>query len=493
MVNSKPHILIVDDETGLRMGTKRLLEGEGYHVETAENGTQGIQLGCSNDFDLAVIDMKMPDVDGLEVLREIKDKRPNTICFIATAFASYDTAIEATRIGAHSYIPKPFTPEELLHHLNQGYEQRKLLIEAEKLKQEREERLLELASEKSRLNTIIKSIKDGVLVINKAGELVYFNNAALKNLDIDELEIGKYALDILPDKIVDMVSYYLKSDNDIQKSLSSQIEIKPKSELFVDATSTPVHHPDGSFAGVVVIINNITELKRIELIKSQFVSMVAHELKTPVAAVQGFLKIILDESIATTKEQENQYLGRSSIRLQGLLDLVNDLLDISRMELKTKHREIVELDVKELIDSTVQFLEFEMKGKGITVNTDIDEDLPKLHADQNEITRLFTNILSNAIKYNKEQGEINITVKASGNYLVSSVSDTGIGMKPEEKEKLFSEFFRAKNKDTRGISGTGLGLTIVKRIVESYHGKIEVETEYGKGTTFIIYLPINKN
>jgi signal transduction histidine kinase len=227
------------------------------------------------------------------------------------------------------------------------------------------------------------------------------------------------------------------------------------------------------------------------MVKSQFVSMVAHELKTPVAAVQGFLKIIMDESLNVSYEQQKEYISRSIIRLKGLLDLVNDLLDISRMEMKTKQREIEKLDLVELINSTLQFLEIDLAKKGIEVVKKYQEEKIIFNGDQNEITRLFTNILSNAIKYNKDKGTITVNVYYTTNYINVEISDTGIGMKPEERAKLFQEFFRAKNEFTRGVSGTGLGLTIVRRIVDSYHGKIEVESEYGKGTTFKIQLPIN--
>ncbi len=488
MLKPKPYILIVDDEKGLRLGSKRLLESEGYRVETAENGTEGIKLGTSKDFDLAIIDLKMPDIDGLEVLKEIKKAKPLTVCFIATAFASYETAVDATRIGAYSYIPKPFTPEELLHNLEKGYTQRILTLESEKLKEEREERLLALASEQSRLKTIINSITGGVIVVNRKGEVVYFNNAAITNLNLHELRIGEYILDRIPEKGQELINKHIKTENVEHVTYTAQVELV-KNDLFVELLSSPVLHPDGSFAGVVMIVRNITEMKKIELVKSQFVSMVAHELKTPVAAVQGFLKIFLDESIKITEEQKKDYIQRSVVRLQGLLDLVNDLLDISRMELKTKHREIVKLDIKEVFDSTIQFLEFELDKKGIEIITTYDEKLSAFKGDNNEITRVFTNILSNAIKYNKDNGKIYINVSENNNYIISAIRDTGIGLKEKELAKLFQEFFRAKNEKTRGISGTGLGLTIVKRIVESYHGKIEVDSIYGEGTTFKIYLP----
>ncbi|MFH2004274.1 MAG: HAMP domain-containing sensor histidine kinase, partial [Bacteroidota bacterium] len=245
--------------------------------------------------------------------------------------------------------------------------------------------------------------------------------------------------------------------------------------------------------GVIVVIRNITEFKRIEMIKSQFVSMVAHELKAPVAAVQGFLNLLLDEKMELSEEKKKDFLSRSENRLKSLLTLVNDLLDISRMEMKTKQRELKDIDIKECIDSTIDLLQFESAKRNISVTTSYAKDLPMLHADQNEITRMFTNIISNAVKYNIDNGTININVSLIKNYVSIKVTDTGIGLKPEEITKLFSEFFRAKNENTRGISGTGLGLTIVKRIIDSYHGKIEVESEYGKGTTFSIFLPININ
>ncbi|MGK9368996.1 response regulator [Melioribacter sp. Ez-97] len=490
-MDEKSKILIIDDENGLRLGTERLLEEEGYIVESASNGEEGIRLGKSKEFDIAIIDLKMPDVDGLTVLKEIKSVHPNTICFIATAFASYDTAIESTRLGAFGYIPKPFTPEELIYQIEQGVNQRKLILESERLKKEREENLLELANEKSRLNAIIKSINDGILVINKNAELVYYNYAALKFLDLADIEIGSKILNILPEKVVKTINKLFDSETFHVKSYSHQIELKPDNELIVEFSTTPIPNSDGSIAGVVLIMSNITEYKKIELLKSQFVSMVAHELKAPLAAVQGYLNILIDKSIQLPPEKKEDYIKRSITRLKGLTDLVNDLLDISRIELNTKQREIEQIDLREIIENSIQFFELDIKKKNISIETHLEENLPAINADYNEITRVVTNLLSNAIKYNRINGNIYIDLYKSHNYLILKIGDTGIGLKPEEKTKLFNEFYRAKNEMTREISGTGLGLSIVKKIVDSYHGKIEVESEFGKGTTFIINLPIN--
>ncbi len=491
-MNDKSKILIIDDEKVLRIGTQRLLEDLGYEVFVAESGSEGIKLGTQDDFDVAIIDLKMPDYDGLEVLKRIKDSHPNTICFIATAYASYDTAIQSTRLGAFCYIPKPFTPDEFIYQIEQGIKQRRLILESEKLRKEREENLLELASEKSKLNAIIKSISDGVIVINKNGELAYYNYAALKLLDLSDIKIGDKILTLLNKNIKEVIERIFSSKAILVKSYATQIELKPINELIVEAAATPIPHPDGTLAGVVIVLSNITEFKKIELIKSQFVSMVAHELKAPLAAVQGYLNLLSDNNLNLPEEKKLEYIKRSIVRLKSLSDLVNDLLDISRMELKTKDREIENINIEEIVRNTIQLFEIEIKKKGINIDINFQENLPSIKADQNEISRLITNLLSNAIKYNKENGKIYIEISSSTNYLQIKFADTGIGMTNEEKSKLYNEFFRAKNEKTRGISGTGLGLSIVKKIVDSYYGKIDVVSEFGKGTTFIINLPINK-
>jgi PAS domain S-box-containing protein len=489
----KPKVLIVDDEKGLRLGTKRLLERAGYEVSAGENGTEGINLGTSEEFDLAIIDLKMPDVDGITVLKRIHNSYPNTICFIATAYASYDTAIEATKIGAFSYIPKPFTPEELLNQLKKGYEKRLLLMEAEKWRKEREERLLEVAFEKTRLNTIINSLMDGVLVVNKTGEAVLFNPSALKYLSLDNIILEEYVIDKLHPDIAALINKFLDANKYEKNSYSQQIELKPNRELFVDVTSSAVPHPDGSLAGVVIVIKDITELKKVEMLKSQFVSMVSHELKAPIAAVYGFLKLILDDSIPLAPAQQRDFLDRSMLRLDSLLKMVNDLLDISRIETKTVKREIKEISIVDILKSIIEIFQIEIDKRNLTLNFVYGNDVPVLKADYDEINRLFTNLISNSIKYNSANGKLDIIVSSSDRYLVVEIKDTGVGMKPEEKEKLFREFFRAKNEMTKNINGTGLGLSIVKRIIDSYAGKIEVESVYKEGSTFRVFLPINHN
>ncbi|MCE1189158.1 MAG: response regulator [Ignavibacteria bacterium] len=486
----KGHILVVDDEEALRTAVRRILEMEGFEVKEAHNGSEGISFGTTTEYDLALIDLKMPDRNGIEVLKEIRHTFPNTVCFMATAYASYETAVEATKLGADGYILKPFSPDELINQLNSGIRKRKLLLETERLKKEREESLLEVAFERTRLKTIINSITDGVIVINKKEELAYFNQAALKLLDVTYLPLGIPVTEHFPIEVAQLLSEKFFEVEEQQSSFSIEVEIKPNNELILEATFSPILQADGKLAGVVVVLKNITEFKRLELIKSQFVSMVAHELKAPIAASIGFIDIMRKPELNISQEQQIDFLNRTHGRLQSLLTMVNDLLDISRMELNKVTREIKEVIVEETIAEVAGLFTVELQKKDLTLSLPGPDEKHIIKVDQNEFLRLLTNLVSNAIKYNKEHGTIYITVKADAYYTVISVRDTGIGLRPEDKDRLFSEFFRAKNEFTKNIHGTGLGLSIVKRIIEAYSGKIECQSTYGEGTEFIISFPV---
>ncbi len=486
----KPKILIVDDEKSLRTGTKRLLESEGCQVDAAENGNEGITLGTSIDYDIAIIDLKMPDTDGITVMREIMKIYPHTICLIATGYASYDTAIEAAKEGAFDYIPKPFSSEEILQKVKEGFYKRQLLLETEKLKKEREERFLEVAFEKTRLNTVINSISDGLLVINKQGQAVLYNPSVLKLLHLDNIIIEDYIVDKLHPEVAGQLNKILSAQQFELKSYSAQFNLNYEHKIYVEATSSPVPHPDGSLAGVVIVFKDITELKELEILKSQFVSMVSHELKSPISAVLGFLKLFSEHDIVLTEKQKQDYILRSQGRLEGLLKMINDLLDISRLEMKKIKREIQPIDISDSLHLVIELFRRELNEKEIILTINNKENIPSIYADEEEISRILINLVSNAIKYNKYRGTIDISVYSASNYVIFEIKDSGIGMKPAEKEKLFQEFFRAKNELTKSINGTGLGLSIVKRIMDFYSGKIEVESEFGKGTSLKLFFPL---
>ena len=485
--------LIIDNDYPIRQDIYNYLERDGFKIKTTTNGAEGIQIAISEDFEFALIEEELSDHSGLKVLQAIKRVKPEIACFIISKHPSYETAVDAANLGACSYIPKPISYEELCFHLSKGEKHRQLFIEARNLRKERYYNLQELSREKSMFKTVLNAINGGVLVVNAEGELVYYNNAALKNLNLENLDSGEQILQKLPQPIIKQVSDYLLA-KDYKSTISEiELEIIPQNKLFVQSVCSHIPKESNGFSGLVLVIRDITKKREIEQVKSQFVSMVAHELKNPLAAVEGFLQILQNPDITLSNEKKIDFLNRSSLRITGLFQLVNDLLDISRMELKEKYRELELLNFEEIIDTSISSFEIELDKKKIAIEKNIENNLPQLNVERNEISRVAINLMSNAIKYNKESGTISIQLFRKEDYLYFQLSDTGIGIKESDKPKLFQEFFRALNKQTRLENGTGLGLTIVKRIVESYHGKIDFESEYGVGTTFTVKLPIFKN
>ncbi|MCP5063484.1 MAG: response regulator [Ignavibacteriae bacterium] len=486
-------ILIIDNEHSIRKDIYDYLRRDGYKIKTTKNGAEGIQLAIANDFEFVMIEQELSNHSGLKVLQAIKKVKPETVCFVIANDPSFEVAVESANFGACSYIPKPLSYEGLSFHLSKGAKHRQLFIEAQNLRKERQNNLLELSREKSMFKTVLNSINGGVLVINTDGELVYHNNASLKYLNLENLEPGEQILQKLPKPIIKQVSEYLLAKN--YKSSVSEIELEmiPDNKLFIQSVCTHIPRNKEGFSGIVLVTRNVTKKRELEQVKSQFVSMVAHELKSPLVAVEGFLQILQNPEYQLNEDKKSDFIKRSLDRTKSLFQLVNDLLDISKMEQRDKHRELEVIDFSEVIKNVIETHELEYQKKNIALTVEKEKNLPLIKVEKDEITRLANNLFSNAIKYNKTDGRINISLLSNKSYLEFIIEDSGIGIKESDKPKLFQEFFRAMNKQTRIVSGTGLGLTIVKRIVESYHGKIRFESEYGSGTKFIVKLPINKN
>ncbi|GAB4338729.1 MAG: response regulator [Calditrichia bacterium] len=488
MIIDPAQILVIDDEPGMREGLKRLLGRQGHEVTVAERGKTGVELGTAREYDLYFIDLKMPDMEGTTVLKEIKAKYPEAICVIMTAFASIETAVETTRLGAYSYMPKPFTPDELARLTNRALERRWYILEARRLKEEQERRLLEIAHEKSRMHTVINAIDDGLLVVNQQGEVALFNPRFVQLLELSDAPvIGAPVAPVLPEKMARQIQEVLANPS-TSKTVQQEITIRPPAEKVLMVNTTPITSENGVRLGVVSVFRDISKLKQLELVKSQFVNMVAHELRAPLGAILGYLDMVVNKTLGDEPETYQKYLERSLERAESLLELINDLLNISRMEAGKARREIEKVNLSEILQEQVEFYLSEAQKRGLEVKTEIAPQL-FVDVDKDELGRVFQNLISNAIKYNRENGQIFVRAKANDGYIQFEIEDTGIGMTPEERERLFEEFFRAKNRHTRKITGTGLGLSLVKKIIDSYAGSVEVQSEYLKGSCFKVKLP----
>lgn len=488
------NILVVDDEKGIREGCRRVLTSEGYAVDVAENGKQGLDMVKAKSYDLLLIDLMMPIMSGLELMEEVRQFDPEVIMIVITGFATIETAIDAMKHGAYDYIPKPFAPDQLISVLNRGLEKRRLRKEAEKLREERDQKLLEVASEKTKLHAIVNSMADGIIVINRERQLVLWNPAAIKMLDRNVvLEAGRDVDEIIQEKeLIAVINKAFSPSFSQYTILSEEIELTGTEAKTVMVNVAGVRDEKGNELGVVSTFRDITRLKEVEKIKSQFVSLVAHELRAPLAAVEGYLAAYLTGVAGSDPQQNRQMLERARLRAQSLMELVNDLLQFVRLESKKVVRKKELLDVSEIIVNTVELLKQQSASKDLTFHLDIPDKLPLIEADRAEMEQLFTNLISNAIKYNIKNGAVTVSALQDTHYLGIRIADTGIGIEEEALPCIFDEFYRVQGEKTRYTTGTGLGLSIVKRIIDSHFGRIEVESEVDKGTAFTIKLPLKE-
>ncbi len=477
-------ILVVDDELGVREECRRVLSAEGYIVETAEDGVAALErFQASPVFDVVITDLNMPHMGGMELIERLHAIDENTLLLVITGFAAINTAVEAAKRGAYAYIPKPFTPDELLLHVRNGLEKRALRLEARQLRLEREQQLLEVAFERSKSTTILNCMTDGVLVVNRQGQVVLRNQALARLLpEVLPLPIPVETLEIpkLPELILEVI--------ESKEALIASKEIQIGDCTYM-VNAAPVRESGSEALGVVAVLRDITALKKLEVAKSMFISMVAHELKSPLATIESSLNLILS-GVAGDDPARNQHLiQRSLTRAAALRTLIGDLLNLTAIETGNFVLKRTTVDVCQIARSVVDSLTDKAAEKGITLSLDCQAKSCEILADTNAITSVISNLIDNAIKYTPSGGQVQVTLQCAETYAKLSVKDTGIGMAPEELVRVFDEFYRVKNQQTATIAGTGLGLTLVRRLVEMHQGRIDAESTVGVGSTFKVKLP----
>ncbi len=222
-------------------------------------------------------------------------------------------------------------------------------------------------------------------------------------------------------------------------------------------------------------------------VRFQFISVLAHELKAPLAAIEGYLRIIQDRSAGDDQAAYDHMLDRSLVRLEGMRKLIVDLLDLTRIESGQKQRDLKDLDVREVARTSIETLLPSARERNIAIRLHADAPVV-LSADRGEIEIILNNLVSNAVKYNRDGGQVDVTVRADEQSVALEVRDTGIGMSREDLERLFQDFVRIKNEKTRNILGSGLGLSTLKKLATLYGGEVSVTSEPDVGSTFTVVL-----
>lgn len=224
-------------------------------------------------------------------------------------------------------------------------------------------------------------------------------------------------------------------------------------------------------------------------IRFQFLSVLSHELKSPLNAVEGYLHMIKDKELGEDIASYDQMIDRSLQRIKGMRNLIMDLLDLTKINFEKKTEKFQKLSLGEIARLSIEATNPYAIQKDVKISL-LDKEQIEYFADPGDMEIIFNNLVSNAVKYNKDKGEVEVALKSETNKVIVTVKDTGIGLEQDEQDKLFDEFFRVKNDQTKDITGSGLGLSIVKRIVDLYNGTIEVDSKIGEGTIFKVSLPM---
>ncbi len=366
-------VLVADDEPGMRLGVTRSLKNfkvsfedfeteVGFEIDQADCGKTTLGLLESNSYDLLLLDYKMPDITGLDVLNFINEKEMDVLTIMVSAYSSLEVAISTTKNGAFDFLTKPFSPEELRNVVKKAVHNLFLTRQARKLAEEKKQ------------------------------------------------------------------------------------------------------------------------------VRFQFLSVLSHELKAPLNAIDGYLRI-MDEKIAGNElSAYDKMIHRSLARIDGMRKLIYDLLDLTRIESGTKTRKLTPVDIIAVAERSIETVLPDAQARNITINLNATKKVA-INSDDSELEIIFNNLLSNAVKYNRDNGTIDVDIwEEDNNIFVIKVSDTGIGMSEREMEKLFGEFVRFKNQKTKHIEGSGLGLSILKKLSSLYGGDVTAESEPDVGTSFTVTL-----
>jgi signal transduction histidine kinase len=481
-------VLVVDDEKVLRDGCTLILKPEGYRVLTADNGKQALAVLAAAPVNVILCDLKMPVMGALEVLEQTSVRYPDIPVIIMTGLGTVTDAVECMKKGAYDFVTKPFSIDHLCMVIKRALEKQLLEQQTRRLQEEQARNLYNLALEQSRMHTIVNCMADGVLVTNRDGEVVMCNSTLLQLLGVQA-----------PPHLGPVEAYV--RDRDFQVAIESLLaggnpgearfiaQELCQNRIHLRALSAPFSGPDSQVLGTVTVFHDVTHFKELDEMKNDFVRMVSHELRSPLAAIKQQHAVILDGLAGDLTEKQRELLSRAHAKIQGLLDLINDLLDVAKMEAGYGQLEQVPLNLAEILGELLELLRERAASQQVTLNLAVPDGLPLIQADRRSMEEVFGNLVSNAINYSPDGGEVRITAILCGDYLEVEVKDQGIGIEAEEISKIFDKFYRVKSPKTRQVIGTGLGLALVKGLIEAHRGTVEVDSEVGAGTTFRVKLP----
>lgn len=345
-------------------------------------------------------------------------------------------------------------------------------------------------SDKEKTEAVIRSIAEGLVVVDAQGKVIMMNPAAEKLLGVSKKDkVGKALLENLKEEqLISLV----KGAEDKEEREIELVSQRDETKKVLRASSAVIENENGQTIGMVSILSDITKQKELDQLKNSFVANVSHELRTPLVAIDKSLSLILNKSTGEISPTQEEFLSMAQRNLKRLSHLVNDLLDLSKLEAGKMEFKRQPSSIEKIIDESLEGLNTWAKTKSIEIMKKIQEGLPQVNVDSNRIIQVLNNLIGNAIKFTPHNG--NVTVEANfqseKEEIEICVQDTGIGIPKENLPKIFDKFFQVSERVPTDISGTGIGLSIAKEIVELHGGRIWAASEEGQGAKFIFTLPL---
>lgn len=519
-MDEKQCILIVDDDKSTLRTLKLIFEKKGYQIETAMTGQEGLDKAQARPFNLALLDIKLPDMAGVALLAPLKKMHPDIAIIVATAHASLETAVQAVNGGASAYIAKPLDMDEVLITVREALAKQRLIVENRQLYQAAQRELTErkrveealrelnatleaqvaartaeIRAEQEKSETILRSVGDAILMADLKMRIQYVNEAytTLTGYTAEEV-LGQLANSIGAGTSSRQVQQAIELALSRGEVWQGEVIGRRKDGRSYDAALTvaPVRDGEGRIVGYVSSHRDISRLKELERARNRFMTNVSHELRTPVTNMRLYAQLLRMSRRAEKTEGYLQVLEQEATRLS---ELIQDVLEMTELDSGRAAMAWKPVSPPTIIGDAVTRYQSQAELSNLTlVAATVPPGLPAAKGDQVRLTRALCELVQNAVTFTPSGGQVIVEAGIAENgkqsYLTFSVRDTGPGISAEEQEKVFDRFYRGSLAESGHVPGTGLGLSIAQEILRAHGGRVTVESKVGEGSTFCMWLPL---
>ncbi len=511
-------VLVVEDSPFVQEIVSRALRQNGFEYRPAQTGAEALREIEKSEIDAILLDLVLPDIQGMELLGRLKTISPDTEVIILTGNASLNSAVEAIDRQAFAYLAKPVLPDQIIGTLRKAIEKRLLRADNLRLAKDLEasnqqleakiaDRTRALELEKRRIQAIMDSLSDAVVMLDREGRLVSVNPAGEAILGIEGSELtGKKivagggpsgnGLEALAEVVADRRSEKSQVFPDRRKARAfdptwrKEIAIGTRNRRLLEVSSTPVLDRNDSMLGRAFVAHDITGERETGRLKSEFVDLVSHELRAPLSTVMVALEIVQRSKSGQLCEKQIRALEMATGQCRSMNELIDQFLDISKIEANALKPNTRPADVSRVVSDALAQITPLAEEKSIDIASELLHGDAHPSIDEDQIRRVCMILLDNGVKYTPAEGAVSLRAKTEDSRLVIEVSDNGPGIPEEERPHVFEKFYRGVSATTSMRKGSGLGLAFASSIVEKHDGHIGVECPGGGGSRFWVSLPL---